>query len=60
LSRKDALLKGEWRTEMDAQAMKIIVLLMLIGVIVAMSHLPIRRQAKAPAPATPDSVPANA
>jgi hypothetical protein len=36
--------------------MKIYVLLMLVGIIVAFSHLPIRRQAKTPAPAAPDSI----
>jgi hypothetical protein len=31
---------------MDAQALKIVVLLTLIGLIVGISYLPIRRQAK--------------
>lgn len=36
--------------------MKIYVLLMLVGIIVGFSHLPIRRQAKAPAPVSPESI----
>jgi Na+-transporting methylmalonyl-CoA/oxaloacetate decarboxylase gamma subunit len=40
--------------------MKIIVLLMLIGAIVGISQLPIRRQAKAPASAPTDSISASA
>jgi hypothetical protein len=36
--------------------MKIYVLLMLIGVIVGFSQLPIRRPAKAPAPVAPESI----
>jgi hypothetical protein len=39
--------------------MKIYVLLMLIGIIVASSQLPIRRQAKAPAPVSSDSIAAS-
>jgi hypothetical protein len=39
--------------------MKIYVLLMLIGVILAFSQLPIRRQAKASAPVPPDSIAAS-
>jgi hypothetical protein len=39
--------------------MKIYVLLMLIGVIVGFSYIP-NRQPKPAAPASPDSVPANA
>jgi len=35
--------------------MKIYLLLMLIGVIVGFSHLPLRRRAKTPAPVSPDS-----
>ncbi|HUZ33952.1 MAG TPA: hypothetical protein VMV19_17870 [Xanthobacteraceae bacterium] len=42
----------------DRRAMKIYVLLMLIGVIVSMSYIPIRR-AKPTATPAPDSVPAN-
>jgi hypothetical protein len=36
--------------------MKIYVLLMLIGMIVTFSHLPIRRQAKASASVPPNSI----
>jgi hypothetical protein len=36
--------------------MKIYVLLMLIGIIVTFSQLPIRRHAKATAPASSDSI----
>jgi hypothetical protein len=39
--------------------MKIYVLLVLIGVIVGFSHLPIRRPAKVPAPVSPDSIAAS-
>jgi hypothetical protein len=39
--------------------MKIYALLMLIGIIVAFSQLPIRRQAKTPSPVLPDSVAAS-
>jgi len=38
--------------------MKVYMLLMLIGVIVGLSHLPIRVRAKQTAPVPPDSVPA--
>jgi hypothetical protein len=38
--------------------MKIYMLLMLIGVIVGLSHLPVRIRAKQAAPVQPDSVPA--
>jgi hypothetical protein len=40
--------------------MKIVVLLMLIGVIVGVSHVPGRQQAKPATPVPPDSVPAEA
>jgi len=40
--------------------MKIVVLLMLIGAIVGMSHVANRRQAKPAAPVPPDSRPAEA
>jgi len=40
--------------------MKIYFLLMLISVIVGFSYLPGRRQSKAAAPVSPNSVPANA
>ncbi len=36
--------------------MKIYVLLMLIGIIVAFSRLPIRQAAKSPAPVPPESI----
>ncbi|MDE2372888.1 MAG: hypothetical protein KGL96_01550 [Hyphomicrobiales bacterium] len=42
----------------DRRAMKIYVLLMLIGVIVSMSYMPVRRARPTAAP-SPDSVPAN-
>lgn len=39
--------------------MKIYVLLMLIGVIVGVSHLPLRRPAKAPTPVPSESITAS-
>jgi len=45
---------------MDAQALKIVALLVLIGVIVGFSYLPSRRKVKAAVTAPPDSVAATA
>jgi hypothetical protein len=48
---------GDLAQENGPEAMKISMLLMLIGVIVSMSYIPIRRTKPAAAP-SPDSVPA--